>query len=253
LIAAPFERYEKPIQNGQAQVYLRSSDPDLAERYLEATERYLALYSALIGPYPYDKFAPVENFWDTGLGMPSFTLLGPRVIRLPFILYTSYPHEVLHNWWGNGVYVDYETGNWSEGLTAYLADNLADFFRHWTERTGAPELALTDVRVEHATDGQVLRGRLEQIQAEEPFPMQVPLVVHLEDGSILEHKVPLSDRSADFELKLPLAPIRVDADPRFDLFRILASGETPTTLSALFGSERGLILLPADAPADLAE
>jgi aminopeptidase N len=124
LIAVPFERYEKPIQNGQAQVYLRSSDPDLAERYLEATERYLALYSALIGPYPYDKFAPVENFWDTGLGMPSFTLLGPRVIRLPFILYTSSPHEVLHNWWGNGVYVDYETGNWSEGLTAYLADNL---------------------------------------------------------------------------------------------------------------------------------
>ena len=56
--------------------------------------------------------------------MPSFTLLGEQVIRFPFILESSYPHEILHNWWGNGVYPDYESGNWSEGLTAYLADHL---------------------------------------------------------------------------------------------------------------------------------
>ena len=78
----------------------------------------------LIGPYPYKKFALVENFWETGFGMPSFTLLGPTVLRLPFIINTSYPHEILHNWWGNSVYPDYEKGNWSEGLTAYLADHL---------------------------------------------------------------------------------------------------------------------------------
>jgi aminopeptidase N len=29
---------------------------------------------------------------------------------------------VLHNWWGNGVYPDYATGNWSEGLTTFMAD-----------------------------------------------------------------------------------------------------------------------------------
>ena len=52
------------------------------------------------------------------------TLLGSQVIRLPFILRSSYPHEILHNWWGNSVYPDYDTGNWSEGLTAYLADHL---------------------------------------------------------------------------------------------------------------------------------
>ena len=82
------------------------------------------MYQRLIGPYPYAKFALVENFWETGYGMPSFTLLGSQVIRLPFIVDTSYPHEILHNWWGNGVYVDYAGGNWSEGLTAYLADHL---------------------------------------------------------------------------------------------------------------------------------
>ena len=108
----------------EAQVYLRSDDKDLAERYLDATEKYLAFYEDLLGPYPYPKFALVENFWETGYGMPSFTLLGPRVASLPFIIHTSYPHEILHNWWGNGVYVDYQRGNWSEGLTAYLADHL---------------------------------------------------------------------------------------------------------------------------------
>jgi aminopeptidase N len=56
--------------------------------------------------------------------MPSFTLLGPQIIRFPFILTSSYPHEILHNWWGNSVFVDYASGNWCEGLTAYLADHL---------------------------------------------------------------------------------------------------------------------------------
>ncbi len=122
LIAGPFNRHAD--ENGRAEVYLLHDDRDLARRYLKATERYLDLYSRLIGPYPYDKFALVENFWETGYGMPSFTLLGPTVIRLPFIIHTSYPHEVLHNWWGNGVYVDYPGGNWSEGLTTYLSDHL---------------------------------------------------------------------------------------------------------------------------------
>jgi aminopeptidase N len=54
--------------------------------------------------------------------MPSLTYLGRQVIRLPFIRATSLGHEVLHNWWGNGVYPDWQSGNWSEGLTTFLAD-----------------------------------------------------------------------------------------------------------------------------------
>jgi hypothetical protein len=108
----------------EALVYLREQDDALASKYLTATAQYLEMYRELIGPYPYSKFALVENFWETGYGMPSFTLLGPRVIRFPFILHSSYPHEILHNWWGNSVFVDYATGNWCEGLTAYMADHL---------------------------------------------------------------------------------------------------------------------------------
>ncbi|MCK4709256.1 MAG: M20/M25/M40 family metallo-hydrolase, partial [Gammaproteobacteria bacterium] len=124
LIANNFTEYKKMCDNVEILTLLRSPDDSLAQRNLSTTCQYLDMYQFLIGPYPYSKFALVENFWETGFGMPSFTLLGSKVIRIPFIINSSYPHEILHNWWGNGVYVDFSTGNWSEGLTAYLADHL---------------------------------------------------------------------------------------------------------------------------------
>jgi hypothetical protein len=54
--------------------------------------------------------------------MPTLTYIGAQVLKLPFIRATSLGHEVLHNWWGNGVLVDYARGNWSEGLTTFMAD-----------------------------------------------------------------------------------------------------------------------------------
>jgi hypothetical protein len=124
LVAAEFKEYGLKVGKVNVMAFLREKDDGLANKYLETTGQYLEMYENLIGPYPFSKFALVENFWETGYGMPSFTLLGPQVIRFPFILHSSYPHELLHNWWGNSVYVDYESGNWCEGLTTYLADHL---------------------------------------------------------------------------------------------------------------------------------
>ncbi len=122
LIGGRFIEYVDNINDIEIMVFLRNPDPELAGNYIRTAKRYLTLYEGLIGKYPYKKFAVVENFWETGFGMPSFTLLGPKVMRLPFIIETSYPHEILHNYFGNGVYV--KGGNWSEGLTAYLSDHL---------------------------------------------------------------------------------------------------------------------------------
>lgn len=124
LIGGRFTEYNRPSGAVRVMAFLRTPDEALADRYLKTGGSYLEMYENLLGPYPYKKFALVENFWETGYGMPSLTLLGSAVIRLPFILHSSYPHEILHNWWGNGVFVDYEKGNWSEGLTTYLADHL---------------------------------------------------------------------------------------------------------------------------------
>jgi len=124
LIAAQWTEYHVNAGNVLVQAFLRTPDEKLAARYLSVTSSYIKLYEELIGKYPYKKFALVENFWETGYGMPSFTLLGEKVIRFPWILHSSYPHELLHNYWGNSVYVDYEKGNWCEGITVYMADHL---------------------------------------------------------------------------------------------------------------------------------
>ncbi len=105
--------------------FFRRDDAALARTYLEASARHLRFFESLIGPYAFDKFAVVENFFETGFGFPSFTLLGPSVLRLPFIPETSLLHEIGHCWFGNGVLADVRHGNWSEGLTTYLADYLS--------------------------------------------------------------------------------------------------------------------------------
>lgn len=119
-------KYKKYYDKGNPDlyVYMLKPDDELASKYMKLSRLYIEMYEKLIGKYPYEKFAVVENFWETGYAFPSFTLLGSSVMRFPFIFVTSLPHEILHNWWGNGVYVDYTNGNWSEGLTTYLSDYL---------------------------------------------------------------------------------------------------------------------------------
>jgi hypothetical protein len=122
LSVGPYIVREKKVGNITAATYFFPETDHLAEAYLEATAKYLTLYQGLFGPYPFHKFAVVENFFPTGFGFPSYTLIGGTVLRLPFIIHTSLGHEIAHCWWGNGVLVDYDEGNWSEALTTYVAD-----------------------------------------------------------------------------------------------------------------------------------
>ncbi|KPK40233.1 MAG: hypothetical protein AMJ69_03210, partial [Gammaproteobacteria bacterium SG8_47] len=348
LMAAAFHEYHEAAARADAMVFLRNADPTLAQRYLGATVQYLHMYEALLGPYPYAKFAMVENFWETGYGMPSFTLLGPKVIRFPFILHSSYPHEILHNWWGNGVYVDYEQGNWAEGLTSYLADHLIkeqrgqgaeyrrsalqkytdyvrdgqdfaltefrsrhsavteavgygktlmlfhmlrhelgdelfveglqhlyrtqqfrvasfadveasfsavaqrplrEFFAQWVQRTGAPKLRVSNARTERVGAEFVLSATLEQLQPGAAYRLAVPVAAHMLDrAQAWQGSVEMSTRRMQLELRLPARPLALDIDPEFDVFRRLDRNEVPAAVSAMFGADDVLIVLPAQAP-----
>jgi len=348
LVAGAFTEYQQTTDGVRAMVLLRKPDPVLAQKYLDTTDDYIKLYTDLIGPYPYRKFAMVENFWETGYGMPSFTLLGSRVIRFPFILHSSYPHEILHNWWGNSVYIDYDRGNWAEGLTSYLADHLikeqrgqgaghrrdvlqkytdhvrhqqdfplsefrarhspvteavgygktlmlfhmlrqelgdeafiqglrelystyrfrvADyaaveavfaragrrslqtFFRQWVERRGAPVLRISQVELQRRDDRHVLAAVIEQTQADAPYRLEVPVAVHLQGREqAWQTRVPIDAASTRIELPLPAAPLRLEVDPQFDVFRRLHREEIPPAISQVFGAERVQIVLPAQAP-----
>ena len=126
LMIGAYEVKEKSIYIQQKQITLRTyfhkEIADLADDYLTASKRYLERYSQQLGEYPYTHFSIVSSVLPTGLGMPSLTYLGREVLKLPFIKDTSLGHEVLHNWLGNGVFIDSEQGNWSEGLTTFMAD-----------------------------------------------------------------------------------------------------------------------------------
>ncbi|HSN39236.1 MAG TPA: M1 family aminopeptidase, partial [Burkholderiales bacterium] len=101
------------------------------------------LYSEQIGPYPFSGFSVVASPLPTGFGMPTLTYIGAQVLKLPFIRATSLGHEVLHNWWGNGVYADYATGNWSEGLTTFMADY---YYKERDSAAAAREMRLAWLR-----------------------------------------------------------------------------------------------------------
>ncbi|CAG0956261.1 aminopeptidase N [Rhodocyclaceae bacterium] len=130
LMAGPYRVREKSVPRaGGGPLRLRTyffpeldALPGLAEAYLDDTQRYLARYAEEIGAYPFTEFSVVASPLPTGFGMPTLAYLGAEVLKLPFIRATSLGHEVLHNWWGNGVFVDYARGNWSEGLTTFMAD-----------------------------------------------------------------------------------------------------------------------------------
>lgn len=344
IVAGRFQRYTQTTSKVDAMVYLRNADASLAQKYLDATAQYIAMYNKLLGPYPYSKFALVENFWETGYGMPSFTLLGSKVIRLPFILHSSYPHEILHNYWGNGVFVDYAQGNWSEGLTAYLADHLINeqkgkseeyrrdvlqkyadfvgkekdfplrqfvsrhsasseavgygktmlffhmlrqelgdefyikvlrqfyqqfkfkqatfqdlqatfaevsgkdfvqFFTQWVERTGAPDLKLSNVELKQTNGGYTLTAQLQQVQSGQPYQLRIPIAVTLEDkDQAVQSSTLMTQKTQAISLNFDARPVRIDIDPQFDVFRRLDSREIPSALSQGFGAEKPLLLLP---------
>ncbi len=102
-------------------------DADKAELFLDAVTSYIDRFEEMLGPYPHSKFDVVENFFTTGYGFPGYALLGSRVIAMgPRALRPGYvDHEVAHCWWGNGVHVSREGGNWCEGLTTYVANYMA--------------------------------------------------------------------------------------------------------------------------------
>ncbi|HEX6067124.1 MAG TPA: M1 family aminopeptidase, partial [Longimicrobiales bacterium] len=148
LAAGPYQVRQRMMPRADAppirlRTYFFRDMDALAEGYLTDSARYLALYADLIGPYPFSGFSVVASPLPAGFGMPSFTYIGARVLKLPFIRATSLGHEVLHNWWGNGVYVDYATGNWSEGLTTFMADYL---YREEQSAAAAKEMRLAWLR-----------------------------------------------------------------------------------------------------------
>ena len=103
--------------------YFFSAHAHHSMRYIEKVKSYIKMYESLIGPFPYKTFAVVENRYQTGYSMPTFTLIGDHLIDKDYLIDRSLGHEIVHQWFGNAVFNDFTTGNWVEGLTTYLSDH----------------------------------------------------------------------------------------------------------------------------------
>jgi len=140
LFAGPYNVAEQMHKGLRLRTYFMPGMSGLAEDYLTKTAEYIDLYSEWIGPYPFSEFSVVAGPLPIGYGYQGLTYMGANVLRLPFIKDTSLGHEILHNWWGNGVFIDYASGNWAEGLTTYMAD-YAFLLRQSTEKAKERRLA----------------------------------------------------------------------------------------------------------------
>jgi uncharacterized iron-regulated protein len=114
---------QKKYKDITLSTYLLSKDDNLSKHYLSKSQAYIAKYEKEVGAFAYKRFSVVENMFQTGYSMPTFTLIGSAIIRKSFVLDNSLGHEIAHQWFGNSLFNDYKKGNWIEGLTTYLADH----------------------------------------------------------------------------------------------------------------------------------
>ncbi|SCA57567.1 Peptidase M1, membrane alanine aminopeptidase (fragment) [Candidatus Terasakiella magnetica] len=122
LFAGPYKISQLTYKETRLRTYFYEGMEKLAQGYLERTAKYLNRFEQQIGLYPFAEFNIIAAPIPAGYGFAGLTYMGARVLHLPFIKETSLGHEILHNYWGNGVFPDYEKGNWAEGLTTYMAD-----------------------------------------------------------------------------------------------------------------------------------
>jgi len=142
LVGNEFVEKSHQVNGVTIATYFFEEDAPLADKFLDATEKYLEFYTNLLGEFPYNRFDIVENFFQTGYGMPGYTLLGDRVIKMSggggydVTGPSGIAHEMMHNWWGNFVFFDADKGNWCEAITTYLTNY------YWLEASGQEEEAL---------------------------------------------------------------------------------------------------------------
>ena len=124
LVAGKYSVRTRTVDGIKISTYFFHEENRFSEAFLNGAEEYLKIYSDLLGSYPFKKFDIVQNFFSSGYGFPTFTLLAPEAIRQgkEFLKPGALDHEIVHSWWGHYVSLKPGTGNWVEALTTYCAN-----------------------------------------------------------------------------------------------------------------------------------
>jgi len=124
LVAGKYSVRTRTVDGIKISTYFFHEENRFSEAFLNGAEEYLRIYSDLLGSYPFKKFDIVQNFFSSGYGFPTFTLLAPEAIRQgkEFLKPGALDHEIVHSWWGHYVSLKPGTGNWVEALTTYCTN-----------------------------------------------------------------------------------------------------------------------------------
>jgi len=116
-------RKSKDINGIKIDTFFFPEDQHLSDLYIERAGRFIKALEKRLGPYPFKRFAIVEDSLPTGYGMATMTLIGKAILPRSFVIEESLGHEIAHSWFGDSVYVNAAYGNWCEGLVTYIADH----------------------------------------------------------------------------------------------------------------------------------
>ena len=282
LAAGKFVVAARKSEPTEIAAYLYPEEAALADEYLASAAAYLEAYSAILGPYPFPRFSIGENFFASGLGMPSYTLLGAGSIRRRYTQPYALGHEIVHSWIGNHVFND-NGGNWVEGLTTYLSNY------YWHELKGDRQKAREERRmmllsyavyVPPDQDYPVAQFKRKSDQRDNAIGYnKTAMVFHMlrreigderffaalrtlvreyggkragwKDLEALFGKVAGRDLRSFFArwIKQPgAADVTADADPDFHLFRRIPRRDLPAMLNLFATDTKRLVVTPAGDP-----
>jgi hypothetical protein len=124
LLGGPLARASRPHGAVLLHAVLSPGKEAVARDILDASAENLERYVPLVGPYPFREFTVLEAFFSSGFAFPGCTQIAGSQLseHQQYRRHGYLDHELLHNWWGNGVLVDPRDGNWCEGLASYLGN-----------------------------------------------------------------------------------------------------------------------------------
>lgn len=121
LLGGPLKRWTRQHGDITLHAVLDPGKEEVAMDILDASAEYLDKYQPLIGPYPFKEFTLLEAFFSSGFAFPTCT----QIVGSQLTVYKQHrrhgylDHELLHNWYGNGIYVDPRDGNWCEAFASF--------------------------------------------------------------------------------------------------------------------------------------
>ena len=138
----------------------------------------------------------------------------------------------------------FERASWDDLKIAFKnlsGEDLAWFFDQWTGRKGIPSILPSDTGV--VFHNGVPTVKFDLVQEGDPYILDVPVRIKTDKSEFYE-RVRLEKGRDSFSIPVHGQPLDMTIDENYDLMRRLSDGERPPMLSALFGDDNRLIVVP---------